>query len=170
MSQHPHALSQFCMHCGCGLVSAVPAGDRSSRLVCSSCGFVHYINPRPVAGTIPVRDGRVLLVRRSIEPRLGAWVFPGGFIDVGETVEEAAIRETHEEANLRVANLRLLGVYTRTEPGVIVIVYEADAISDASAGQETSEVAWFEAADIPWDELAFDSTVAALRDWAARLG
>lgn len=159
------------MHCGQRLASAVPDGDTQTRLVCLDCGFVHYINPRPVAGTIPVRDdGQLLLVRRAIEPRMGAWVFPGGYMDLGETAEEAAIRETKEEAHLEVVNLRLVGVYTRPGPGVVVIVYEADALGEARAGHETSEVAWFGPRTIPWDELAFDSTTWALRDWVARRG
>jgi len=159
------------MQCGQRLGSAIPEGDTKRRLVCLDCGFVHYINPRPVAGTLPVRaDGRVLLVRRAIEPQLGSWVFPGGFMDVGETAEEAAARETREEACLEVRDLRLLGVYTRPAPGVVVIVYEAEAAGEASAGDETSEVAWFAPDEIPWDELAFDTTTAALRDWVARRG
>jgi len=155
------------MHCGQRLMTAIPEGDSRRRMVCMDCGFIHYINPRPVAGTIPVRvsDGHVLLTRRAIEPRIGSWVFPGGFMDVGETAEEAATRETLEEANLHVNNLRLVGVYTRAEPGVVVIVYAGDAISEATAGEETSEVRWFHPDDLPWDELAFDSTTSALRDW-----
>jgi ADP-ribose pyrophosphatase YjhB (NUDIX family) len=157
------------MHCGQRLSTAVPEGDSRRRMVCFDCGFVHYLNPRPVAGTLPVRDdGRLLLLRRAIEPRLGAWVFPGGFMDVGETAEEAAIRETLEEACLQVANLRLSGVYTRPGPGVVVIVFEAEALGEAAVGEETSEVAWFHPHEIPWDEIAFDSTEAAIRDWAAR--
>lgn len=159
------------MHCGERLATSVPAGDTRERLVCKVCRFVHYLNPRPVAGTIPVRDdGHVLLVRRAIEPRTGAWVFPGGFMDVGESAEDAAVRETLEEANLAVQNLSLLGVYTRTGPGVVVIVYEAEAVGEASAGHETTEVAWFAPGAIPWEELAFDSTAAALRDLLTRRG
>ncbi|MBI5946877.1 MAG: NUDIX hydrolase [Chloroflexi bacterium] len=169
MTNHPHSFSRYCMHCGERLTSAVPEGDTKRRLVCIDCGFVHYLNPRPVAGTIPVRDdGACLLVRRAIEPRRGLWVFPGGYMDVGETAEEAAMRETLEEANLEVAGLDLLGVYTRIEPGVVVIVYEAVAAGEASAGHETSEVGWFAPHEIPWDEIAFDSTERALRDWVAR--
>lgn len=157
------------MHCGQRLTTAVPEGDSKRRLVCLDCGFVHYINPRPVAGTIPVRaDGSILLVRRDIEPRLGYWVFPGGFMDVGETAEEAAARETLEEARLEVRNLQLVGVFTRVEPGVVVIVYEAEAVGEAAVGEETSEVRWFAPGEIPWDELAFDSTEGALRAWAAK--
>jgi ADP-ribose pyrophosphatase YjhB (NUDIX family) len=156
------------MQCGQRLTTAVPEGDTRRRMVCMDCGFIHYLNPRPVAGTIPVRaDGKILLGRRDIEPRRGFWVFPGGFMDVGETAEEAATRETLEEVNLEVANLRLIGVFTRIEPGVVVIVYEAEAIGEAEASHETSEIGWFAADEIPWDEIAFDSTEAALRTWVA---
>lgn len=169
MSSHPHSFSRHCMHCGQRLTTAVPERDTKRRLVCLDCGFIHYINPRPVAGTLPVRaDGAVLLLRRAIEPRIGSWVFPGGFMDIGETAEEAAARETLEEAMLEVVNLRLSGVYTRAEPGVVVIVYEADAIGEASAGEEATEVAWFSPETIPWDDLAFDTTEWALRDWMKR--
>ncbi|MGI8925916.1 MAG: NUDIX hydrolase [Tepidiformaceae bacterium] len=169
MTSHPHAFGRYCMQCGERLNSAVPEGDTRRRLVCIGCGFIHYVNPRPVAATIPERaDGACLLGRRAIEPRFGSWVFPGGFMDMDETAEEAAARETKEEANLDVRDLRLLGVYTRPGPGVVVIVFEATAVGEASAGDETSEIAWFAPADIPWEELAFDSTEHALRDWVAR--
>jgi ADP-ribose pyrophosphatase YjhB (NUDIX family) len=159
------------MHCGERLTTATLEGDTKRRLVCIDCGFVHYINPRPVAGVIPVRDdGHVLLVRRAIEPRIGTWVFPGGFMDVGESAEEAAARETREEACLEVDALRLVGLYTRVEPGVVVIVYEGRAVGEPGIGDETSEVRWFPAGEIPWDDLAFDSTIAALRDWLAARG
>ncbi len=155
------------MHCGGPLTTGVPRGDKLERLMCRRCRFVHYINPRPVAGTIPVRpsDGSVLLVRRAIKPQKGLWVFPGGFMDMGETAEQTAVRETREEANLEVRALQLVGVYTRVDPGIVIVVYSATAVSDASAGDETSEVGWFTPDAIPWDELAFDSTVAALHDW-----
>jgi len=158
------------MMCGQRLTSALPEGDRQRRLVCLDCGFIHYINPRPVAGVVPVRaDGSVLLTRRAIQPRIGSWVFPGGFMDVGETAEEAAARETMEEAHLEVRNLSLLGVYTRIEPGVVVIVYTGEAVGEAEVGDETSEVCWFAPSDIPWDELAFDTTTWALKAWLARI-
>jgi ADP-ribose pyrophosphatase YjhB (NUDIX family) len=159
------------MHCGQRLTSAVPEGDRKRRMVCLDCGFIHYLNPRPVAGTIPVRaDGKILLGRRDIEPRRGCWVFPGGFMDLGESAEDAAIRETREEVRLEVRNLQLIGVFTRVEPGVVVVVYEAEAVGEPEVGEETSEIAWFAAHEIPWDEIAFDSTEAALREWVARRG
>jgi ADP-ribose pyrophosphatase YjhB (NUDIX family) len=157
------------MQCGQRLTTAIPEGDTRRRMVCLDCGFIHYINPRPVAGTIPVReDGKILLGRRDIEPRRGFWVFPGGFMDVGETAEEAAMRETLEEVHLEVRNLQLVGVFTRLQPGVVVIVYEAEAVGQAEVGHETSEIGWFAPEEIPWEEIAFDSTEAALRSWVAR--
>jgi ADP-ribose pyrophosphatase YjhB (NUDIX family) len=168
---HPHWDSKYCMHCGGGLATVRPAGDLHDRLVCEDCGFVHYLNPRPVAGVLPVReDGRVLLVRRAIEPRAGTWVFPGGFMDLGETAEEAGIRETMEEARLEVRDPELLGVYTRIGPGVVVIVFVARALGEAEAGDETTEVGWFAPEEIPWDELSFDTTHAALHAWLERTG
>lgn len=159
------------MHCGQRLTTAVPENDTKRRLVCLDCGFVHYINPRPVAGVIPVReDGHVLLVRRAIEPRSGLWVFPGGYMDMGESAEEAAVRETREEANVEVTALELLGVYTRVGPGIVVIVYEGATESEGSPGDECSEIGWFHPERIPWADLAFDSTHAALRDWAVQRG
>lgn len=171
MNGHPHAASRFCMHCGGGLARRTPPGDSLERLVCDGCGFVHYLNPRPAAGAIPERaDGRLLLVRRAIQPGYGQWVFPGGFMDVGETAEEAAARETREEANLEVDALSLLGVYTRATAGVVVIVYEGRALGEGSAGSETSEVGWFRPDAIPWDALAFDTTHRALEAWLRRRG
>lgn len=115
-------------------------------------------------------DGAVLLTRRAIEPRIGSWVFPGGFMDVGETAEQAAARETMEEARLEVRNLSLLGVYTRIEPGVVVIIYTGEAVGEAEVGDETSEVRWFAPGEIPWEELAFDTTTWALKAWLERTG
>lgn len=159
------------MQCGEPLAPRIPDGDTRERMVCIGCGFVHYLNPRPVAGVIPVRDdGRLLLVRRAIAPRAGTWVFPGGYMDLGESAEEAAVRETREEALLAVTDLALVGVYTRTAPGVVVIVYEGRALGEGGPGDETTEVAWFQPERIPWGELAFDSTHWALRDFLARRG
>lgn len=159
------------MQCGQLLAPRLLDGDDRERMVCVGCGFVHYLNPRPVAGVIPVRaDGRVLLIRRAIAPREGAWVFPGGYMDLGESAEEAAIRETQEEALLDVTDLQLVGVYTRTGPGVVVIVYEGRALGEGSPGHEATEVAWFRPERIPWADLAFDSTHWALRDFLKRRG
>jgi ADP-ribose pyrophosphatase YjhB (NUDIX family) len=155
----------FCVFCGGGLAERALEGDHQPRLVCAACSRIHYLNPRPVAATLPERDGRVVLLRRAIEPRLGSWVFPGGFMELGETAEEAALRETREEVGIEARITRLHGVYTRPGPGVVVIVYRADAIGEPVAAHEALEVGWFAREEIPWDDLAFDTTERALRDW-----
>ena len=165
---HPHAASRFCMQCGAELSLGPWRNSTEDKLQCPACGFVHHLNPRPVAGTIPVRDdGRVLLVRRSIIP-IGRWVFPGGFMDLGETPQEAAIRETREESQIEVDHLALLNVYSRPGPWDVVIVFVAEAKGEARAGDETTEVRWFAEDEVPWDELAFETTTEALRDFFER--
>jgi ADP-ribose pyrophosphatase YjhB (NUDIX family) len=165
---HPQQDSHFCMRCG-GPLSMRPWREGGEdKLVCGDCGFVHHMNPRPVAGIIAVRDdGRILLVRRAIRP-IGRWVFPGGFMDLGETPEEAATRETREEAHLEVRDLSLFAVYSRPGPWDVVIVYDAKADGDAKPGDETTEVGWFSEGEIPWDELAFETTKRALQDYLDR--
>src|SRR5215471_17819244 len=101
---------QFCPVCGGALVGRVVKPGEPTRLVCGSCGFVFYQDPKLAAGAIVALDGRIVLARRAIEPALGKWVFPGGFVDRGETVEEAAVRETCEEVNVAVEIGGLVGV------------------------------------------------------------
>ena len=156
----------FCIFCGASLEERDLPHDHRPRLVCGGCQRVHYLNPRPVGATLPERHGRVVLLRRAIEPRVGAWVFPGGFMELGESAEEASVRETREEVGLEVELRGLLGVYTRPGPGVVVIVYRALALSEPQALHEALEVRWFARDDIPWDDLAFDTTEQALRDWS----
>ena len=165
-----HAVSPaYCEICGSQLIQRfVPEEDRD-RLVCVDCGHIHYINPKIVAGTIPVAERRVWLLRRAIEPRLGAWTFPAGFMEMGETVEEAAARDTREELNLEVRLCRLLNVYSRPVTSTVHIVYLAEALSLPTGGKETLEFDSFAPEEIPWDELAFWSTREALQDWIKTL-
>jgi ADP-ribose pyrophosphatase YjhB (NUDIX family) len=159
---------RFCHQCGGRLQERVPEGEDRPRLVCNHCGFIHYVNPKVVVGAIPERAGRVLLMRRAIEPRYGAWTFPGGFMEVDETAEEAALREAEEEVGLSLKLGRLLGVYSRPGPGVLVVVFRARAGREPPRpGHECLSVGWFRPEEIPWEELAFDTTRSALRDWVA---
>lgn len=113
-------------------------------------------------------EGQILLVKRAIEPAYGKWVFPGGFVDRGERVEEAAIRETREESNLLVRVARLLNIYSYPDHPVIVIVFVAEPVGgQVSAGDETLEARTFPPDTIPWSDLAFPSTAQALRDYLA---
>jgi ADP-ribose pyrophosphatase YjhB (NUDIX family) len=153
--------------CGGDIVERRIAGDGHVRHQCEACGYIHYLNPRVVAAVIVEYEGRVLLQQRAMEPRRGFWTFPGGFLEIGETPAEGAIREAKEEAGLDVTLGRLQGVYTRTTAGIVLVVYEGLAASpDARvADAESLAVAWYDADAIPWGELAFETTEQALRDW-----
>lgn len=156
---------RFCPKCGGALRQQPVNGDPKERLVCSSCGFVFYQDPKVSACTIPVLDGRVALVKRAIDPGRGFWVFPGGYMDQDETAEEAAVRETREEVGLEVRVSRLVGVYSYRTP-VVVVVYACDVLGgELRIDRESQEVRLFAPAEIPWEQLAFPSTRDALRDF-----
>ena len=155
----------FCPACGERLASRVLEEDHRPRLICPN-GHVTWRNPRLVVGTLPVRNGRVYLARRSIEPGAGLWSYPGGYLEVGESAQEGARRETEEETQLRVEIGRLVGAYSRPHGGVVTLIYEASVVGgEALPGVETLEVRDFSPDDIPWDELAFTTTESALKDW-----
>lgn len=158
----------YCVRCGALLKAMVPSDDDRERLICPSCGHIAYINPKVVVAALPVVDGRVLLLRRGMEPRRNAWTYPGGFLEMGETAEEGVLRETREELGIQVGGLRLLGVYSRPGAGVVVIVYLAEVLcGEPRPSLEALESAFFGPEEIPWQELAFPSTVSALRDWVS---
>jgi ADP-ribose pyrophosphatase YjhB (NUDIX family) len=125
------------------------------------------VNPRLVVTTIPVTDdGRVVLLRRGIEPGLGWWAQPGGFLEVDETVTEGAVRETLEETGLIVSPGEILGLYSRLEAAVVVLAFEAPVVGgEAATSPEALEVRAFAPDDIPWPGIAFKTTYWALRDW-----
>jgi ADP-ribose pyrophosphatase YjhB (NUDIX family) len=174
MSTVPERIPQprYCQLCGHHLVERLIEAEKRTRLQCESCGFVHYLNPRVVAGIVVSNRGRVLLQRRAIEPRAGYWTFPGGFLEVGETVHEGARRETLEEVGLDVEPTSLVGVYTRPQVGIVLVAFAGESASDAAtaADFESSEVGWFAFDAIPWADLAFETTEAALRDWLRASG
>jgi ADP-ribose pyrophosphatase YjhB (NUDIX family) len=158
----------FCPKCGGTLRRRLLKALEPDRLVCQACDFVFYLGPKLAVGTIVSLNGGIVLVRRGIHPGYGKWVFPGGFVDRGERVEEAAVRETREESALEVRITRLLNIYSYPDHPVIVIVYVAETVGGViAAGDETLEARAFEPAAIPWAELAFPSTVHALRDYLA---
>jgi ADP-ribose pyrophosphatase YjhB (NUDIX family) len=158
---------RYCLECGHFLVERYIAEEGRRRYQCEGCGHVHYMNPRVVAALIVEHDGRVLLQQRAIEPRAGFWTFPGGFLEIGETPEEGARRETLEEVGLDVTPRTLHGVYARPEVGIVLVVYRGESKTDAArvADSESADVRWFGADEIPWGDLAFATTEAALRDW-----
>jgi ADP-ribose pyrophosphatase YjhB (NUDIX family) len=162
---------RFCPLCG-GRLERRPVGpDRRPEMVCAGCEFVYYLDQKVVAGTIPVEDGRILLARRAIHPSLGKWTFPGGYVDWGEAVPAAALRETWEETGLTVELGGLVGVYSYEKTPVVIVVYEARVLGGSlTLCHENDRLEWVRPAEIPWEELAFPSTASALRDVLARRG
>ncbi len=149
----------------------VPDGDDRPRRVCDACGFVDYVNPRIVAGSVCVGvDGRILLCRRAIEPRRGFWTLPAGYMEEGESVEDAARREAHEEAHAQIAIDALLGVYSIPRISQVQLMFRARLESDVAAGPESAEVQLFAWDDLPWTDLAFPTVGWALEDWRATMG
>jgi ADP-ribose pyrophosphatase YjhB (NUDIX family) len=160
----------FCSRCGSPLVFGAIAGEDRDRLACAACGHIVYVNPRLVVTTFPITEaGDIVLIRRGIEPGKGSWAQPGGFLEVDETVHEAAIRETREETGLLVEPGEIIGLYTRLEASVVTITFEARIVGGTAAPTpEATEVAAFAPEAIPWAGIAFETTIWALRDWLAR--
>jgi 8-oxo-dGTP diphosphatase len=157
------ALSQarYCPRCAQPAEIAYPRS-----LSCPHCGYGAYYNPKPVAAAIPVTpEGEIVLLRRAFDPGKDLWTFPGGFVDLGESVEDAAKREVHEELEIEIELGAIVNVYSRPEERVVLIVYRATTSDTPRTTEEASEVRAFPPADLPWDELAFWSTERALKDF-----
>ncbi len=163
---HAHGEYRFCPQCGGALERRLVKAGEPERLVCAVCSFIFYLDPKVVAGTLFTIDGRIVLLRRGVEPSLGKWVFPGGYVDRGESVADAAIRETKEEACLDVRLNSIVGVYSYAGSLNVIVVYAAEVVGGKlEAGDESVEARLFTAGEIPWSELAFDSTREALQDY-----
>jgi ADP-ribose pyrophosphatase YjhB (NUDIX family) len=146
----------YCATCGAKVSFRIPLGDRLPRHVCDVCGIIHYRNPRLVVGTLPVWENRVLLCRRAIEPRYGKWTLPAGFMENAETVAQAAVRETAEEANARVELGDMFTLISVPHVNQVHVIYRARLLGlDFSAGEETLEARLFGEAEIPWHDIAF---------------
>ncbi len=158
---------RFCPPCGGPLESRLLKDGDPPRLVCGACGFIFYLDPKLAVGTVIADDRkRIVLVKRAIEPGYGKWVFPGGYVDRGEEVQRAAVREAREETGLDVRIDRLINIYSYTGRTAVIVVYAATMIGGALAcDDESLEAKFFEPEAIPWDELAFRSTGEALREF-----
>lgn len=161
------AVYRFCPQCGGDLERRLLKTGDPHRLVCAGCGFIFYLDPKVAVGTIITVPGEgIVMVKRAIEPGLGRWVFPGGYVDRGELVEDAARREALEEAGLIIRLDGLVNIYSYSSRSPIIIVYAATALGGTlAADEESSEVALFTQETIPWDLLAFRSTDEALRHY-----
>ena len=157
----------FCSRCGGQLMFGAIQGEDRERLACEACNHIAYVNPRLVVTTLPITEsGEIVLIRRGIEPGVGFWAQPGGFLEVDETVHEAAIRETWEETGLLVVPGDIVGLYTRLEAAVVTIVFEARIVGGTAAPTpEATEIIAYAPDAIPWPDIAFKTTLWALRDW-----
>jgi ADP-ribose pyrophosphatase YjhB (NUDIX family) len=169
---HPHDEShsyRYCPQCGGALERRRLKSGEPERPVCTACGFVFYIDPKIAVGTIiATPTDRLVLVRRAIEPGYGKWVFPGGYVDRGEPLPTAALREAREESGLDVRLDGLVNVYSYPGRAPVIVVYAATAIGGSLCGDdECLETAEFDRGSLPWSELAFPSTRDALTDYLA---
>lgn len=160
---------RFCPKCGGPLEPRTVKAGEPPRPVCARCGFVFYLDPKVAVGTIiSGGDGRLVLVRRAIEPGYGLWVFPGGYVDRGEVITAAAMREAREECGLEIRLDGLVNIYSYPRRPLVIIVYAATAIGgELCSDDECLEARLFARDSIPWNELAFQSTGDALRDYLA---
>lgn len=162
---------KFCPLCGAKMADKIVLPERTRRKVCSSCGFVLFPGPKLVAGCLVIDAGRVLLLKRGIEPALGKWTFPGGYVDSDESAPEGAVRETREEVGMNVALGDLLGVFTdAANPSLTLVVYlAAPGIEAPGLSEEATEARYFAIDEIPWPELAFSTTTDAVTAWVGRV-
>jgi ADP-ribose pyrophosphatase YjhB (NUDIX family) len=158
----------FCSNCGSAVTHKIPDGDHLPRFVCTNCGMIHYQNPKLVLGCVPDWQGRILLCRRAIEPRLGYWTVPAGFMENGETLQHAAARECFEEARATVEIGSLLALVSVTHAAQVHVMFRAKLLApEFSPGPESLEVALYEEGDVPWQNLAFPSGEFTLRRYFA---
>lgn len=165
---HMEPTLNFCSVCGSAVSVQIPAGDSLPRHVCTQCSTIHYRNPRLVVGSLPEWEDRILLCRRAIEPRHGKWTLPAGFMENGETVADAAVRETTEEACARIALGEMFSLISVPHIDQVHVIYRARLLDlDFSAGVETLELRLFSEDEIPWDDIAFRTIQLTLRHYFA---
>jgi ADP-ribose pyrophosphatase YjhB (NUDIX family) len=157
---------RHCRCCGAPTEYRIPADDNRERAICTRCATVHYENPINVVGTVPAWGDRVLLCRRAIEPRYGLWTLPAGFLEIGESTEQGALRETDEEAGARVELLGLYSVLNVVKVAQLHLFYRARLLDTAFApGAESLEAKLFSRDEVPWEQIAFRTVRRTLECW-----
>lgn len=159
-------MMKFCSLCANPVNYVIPAGDNRPRHICESCGTVHYQNPKIVAGCIPEWQDEILLCKRAIQPRLGYWTLPAGFMENGETTEEAAIRETLEETGAQANILQLYTLYSIPHISQVYMIYRAQLLDkNFSPTPESEQVELFSQQNIPWEQIAFPVIELTLKQY-----
>lgn len=159
-------LMSFCTACGHTTIEKIPLGDHQVRKVCTHCGTIHYVNPKVICGALALWENKVLLCRRAIEPRYGLWTLPAGYMELFETMEQGAARETREESEAEIEIEQLYCMYNIPRIGQIYVLFKGNIKEGQfGAGEETIESRLFEEEDIPWNELAFPSVERTLRHY-----
>ncbi|MBL4883687.1 MAG: NUDIX hydrolase [Planctomycetaceae bacterium] len=144
----------------------IPPGDDRERLVCTGCGWVHYENPKIIVGAVVAMEDKILLCKRAIEPRIGYWTIPAGFMELGETADQGATREAWEEAHAKIKTDALLAVYSIPRANQVHLIYRAELLdANFSPGIESQQVRLYDWKDIPWQDLAFISNRWALQQY-----
>ncbi|MCK5325668.1 MAG: NUDIX hydrolase [Woeseiaceae bacterium] len=156
---------KYCSTCGSLVARKTPADDNRERWVCERCDAVHYQNPLIVVGCIAEQDGKILLCKRSIEPRYGYWTVPAGFMELGESLAGGAARETLEEACATVEIGHLFASVDVVDAGQVHLFFTGKLVGDYGVGHESMDAALFAQSDIPWDDLAFRSGTYALKKY-----
>ena len=158
--------TMFCIKCGSKTLLETIPGDTISRNICKVCNYIHYVNPKIIVGALALKDDKVLLCKRDINPGKGKWTLPSGFMEMGESLEQGAKREAKEEANLKLNLNMLYGTYSIPRIGQVLFIYIANIINeDFRAADETIEVKLFGVSEIPWEKIAFPSVEFFLRNY-----
>ncbi|MBN2123989.1 MAG: NUDIX hydrolase [Deltaproteobacteria bacterium] len=161
---------KYCPVCGEKMEQATLKENEPARLVCTGCAFVFYLDPKVVACSVVEMNGKIVILKRALNPQRGKWVLPGGYVDRGEEVQTAAVRETLEECGVRTRIKDLLGVYSYPGKTEVLVAYVAAYLSGKlSADDETLDVRLVGPEEIPWEHLAFQSTVDILREYCTRV-
>ena len=157
---------KYCPQCGGPLERRIIESRGPERLVCPACDYVLYVDPKVVVIAVVPKDGGVVMTRRGVNPGYGLWVLPGGFMDVGELLEDAVIREVEEEANIKVRVDRLLGVYSYKDSNIVVVAYLTEYLAGQMApGEEVLDIVVFADGEMPWDKIPFRSTKSTLNEY-----
>ena len=158
----------YCLQCSHKLQLKIPDDDNRKRLVCPSCSYIHYENPKIIVGVLPYYNNKILLCQRSIDPGYGLWTIPSGFMECNESVEEGAKREAFEEVGITCSDLNLFVIYSIPSISQVYMLFTSELGSDQFAvGPETLSAQFFLFNDLPWDDIAFSSVTFSLKKFIA---